>query len=1469
MSIGSFITKHLPGFPQGNPGELHAAASTWTNVAGSLQTMVDDANGRIASLSASWQGSGKNAFEQEWGKLAGAIGDGCNELTGVASALNQAADKLADAQRRYDVATGAAVGTAIVGIGLTVFTFGASDVVAAGATTAEVTAAVEVATEAVTVAESLFASAVEIASGMISRFVVFLGVDLTAQAAISTVVFPDHNPFGHLNLSSAISVAGGMAIPEIPGGATAQVGAGAALGAGQDALTQFLTTGKIDPGEVLFNGALGGAGAAVGVGLNKGIGRLGEAGIISRAPEDLVPVADPVDVATGDVILSQVDLGLPGTLPLVLERVHRSAWQAGRWFGASWVSSFDQRLEISDTEVRGLFADGRILTWALSSGETGPLLPVSGAAWQLQQLPGGGYTVSDPKRGLTWQFEPRQESLAVDSADGLVDLPLAEIWHRGGQRVSFRYDKDGNPQGVSHSGGYHVLVAVEAGHVTNLALRTPDGDVTVTEYEYDERGRLAAIFNSSGLPLRFSYDDAGRLAGWLDRNEQSYHYTYDALGRCVRGAGPGGALSGRFSYDERALTTRWTDASGAVTTYEMTPSRRVAVITDPLSHVTSSEYDDRGRVTTRTDQIGRATRYAYDWADNVTAVTRPDGTQVLAVYNERSRPVMLTEPDGATWRQEYDERGNRTELVVPDGAHTRFAYDASGHLARVTDAEGAVTHVTCDDAGLPITVIRPSGGRTWCERDSFGRITKLDSPDGGNTTLSWTLEGFLSARTLPDGSGETWVYDGEGNLTSHLDVIGGRMTYEYGPFDVLTAVTGPDGTRSDFAYDHRLHPVSISQAGLAWRYEYDAAGRLVSETDYNSGTTTYTYDPASQLSIRVNAAGQRSAFSYDRTGNIIERVTDDGVTNFAYDTVGRLVSARNDDADIRFDRDALGRVTAESCNGRVVSSAYDRVGRLTRRITPSGATAHWAYDSVGNPTTMTVDGHDIKFSYDAAGRETRRDLPGGLTLAQAWDQRGRLASQSLTSAGLPAAEGPALPEQVGAGRIVQRREYRYRPDGFVVGIDDLLTGYRAIGLDPSGRVTAVTGQDWTESYAYDRMGNVTSASWPVPMLAAPESGVPGGTWRDGEAQGQRQFSGTVIRRAGTTRYQHDQQGRVVQRQRTRLSRKPDTWRYEWNASNRLTTIETPEGSVWRYLYDPFGRRIGKQRLTVDGNASEQTSFTWDGAVLVEQSVSSVASATESVVSWTCRPGSFAPLTQVEFMLGRETPQEKIDERFYAIVTDLVGTPTELAGSDGTLVGHQRQTLWGGTIWDSGGVSTALRFPGQYEDPESGLYYNNQRYYDPTSGSYLTPDFLGLSFSPNPHAYVPNPLVLNDPLGLMSCNPDTGFEIAGGGTETRNIDYTTNVQDPNWGLTQAHLDKHMFGSGKYSLSAIDPLGNSDIWVGYMQDLAGMPVTTHLKNGVEDIMGTFPLTGGGGNFQLGIRIAPNVSGGWDLITLLTKQ
>jgi RHS repeat-associated protein len=1103
--------------------------------------------------------------------------------------------------------------------------------------------------------------------------------------------------------------------------------------------------GKLVP-QLALAVATGGSGAAAtDAGADAGADAAeNAAAAAARSPGDgdLTTVGDPVDVATGDVIVPQTDIQLGGSLPLAVGRVHRSSYRGGRWFGRSWASTLDQRLVLTGQAVVFAAEDGMVLCYPRPADDGVPVLPVAGRRWPLTR-DHGAYTVTDPQAGLVRRFTLRPGFYV--SAAGAGELPLVSVTDRAGHKIRFGYSEDGSPESVMHEGGYHLKVVARGGRVTGLMLAGagPDGqDVPLTRYGYDEAGDLAEVFNSSGLPLRFSYDDAGRMTGWTDRNSWSYQYQYNADGRCVRGDGPSGNLSATFGYDrdhDGRLVTTYTDASGSVTRYQITPRSQVAMVTDPLGGVTLQEHDRYGRLISRTDPLGRVTRWSYDAAGNLAVVTRPDGMRAVAVYNELNLPTALTAPDGSKWRQRYDEAGNLIRRTGPDGAVTTYTYDERRHLSTVTDPLGAVIRLKCAAAGLPVSVTDPEGAVTGIVRDGFGRLATVTEPDGSVSQLTWTIEGHLLSRSHGDGTAERFTYDGEGNLIEHRSPVGALTRFEYSSFNQMAARTGPDGTRTEFSYDHALRPVTVTHARLTWQYEYDPVGRLVAQTDYNGATTEYQYDAAHQLTGRVNAAGQHLRFAYDLAGNLTQRSADGVVTSFGYDLAGRLGRARNQHAELEFYRDAAGRVTAQTCNGRAVQTSYDAAGRPVRRVTPSGAQTHWDYDLAGRPSRLQASGQELRFGYDQAGRETRRDLPGGLTLSQDWDHEGRLTAQVITGG---TAAASALPRLAGPGQAVARRSYSYRADGLLVGVDDQLSGPRRFGLDAAGRVTGVSGPDWAEQYAYDPAGNLAGAAWPAPPghLAA--------GWAGANVQGPREYSGTLINRAGDVRYRHDACGRITRRQQVRDSRRPAAWSYTWSADDQLTEVITPDGARWRYLYDPLGRRIAKQRLDADGRVTGQTDFTWDGRTLAEQ-----ASAVDGrVVTWDYRPGTFTPLAQYERTTGRQAPQDQIDSQFFAIVTDLIGTPSELTAADGTLAGFQERTVWGGTLWHPDGVSTPLRFPGQYYDDETGLHYNNYRYYDPAVGRYLTPDPLGLAPAPNPHTYVANPHVLADPLGLDPASP---------------------------------------------------------------------------------------------------------------------
>ncbi|MHB6910699.1 DUF6531 domain-containing protein [Streptomyces sp. DB-54] len=1023
---------------------------------------------------------------------------------------------------------------------------------------------------------------------------------------------------------------------------------------------------------------------------------------------------DPIDLATGKMYLPQTDVDLPGALPLVFRRRVESGYRAGKWFGPSWSSTADQRLEIDSEGLIFVHEDGLLLTYA--HPESGaPELPSAGPRWPLAHAGDGGYTITDPVSGITWYFSVHSDSVAL----------LDEISDRNGNWITFEHDADGVPTGIQHGGGYHLKIATEEDRICGLHLvgAGPEGgDQLLVSYSYTD-GNLTAVTNSSGLPLRFSYDHAGRIESWIDTNNSSYHYVYDEQHRCIAESGEAGHMSLRIDYrgyDEAAGTrvTTTTSGSGHIQRFHINRVNQVVAEVDALGAVTRTERDRYNRLLSTTDPLGRVTSFTYDESGNTTAVTRPDGRTATVAYNELNLPVQVVGPDGGVWRYTYDERGNRTSVTDPSGARTSYVHDGRGNLATVTDPLGNTTRIECNQAGLPVVEVNPQGATTRYQRDAFGRITAVTDPLGATTQLVWTVESKLAARIKPDGACETWTYDGEGNCVSHTDAIGGVTQYTYTHFDKLASRTGPDGARSTYSYDPELQLVKVTNAqGLEWSYAYDPAGRLISETDFDGSPLGYTYDAAGQLTSRTNALGQSIVYEHNVLGQVTEKVLEGSRTTYSYDPAGHLVHAAGTDATMSLERDAMGRVLSETVNGRTLTHAYDLVGRRTYRRTPIGAESHWRYDTVGNPAALTASGHGIAFQHDASGREIGRRLGDDLAFSYAWGPAGRLVSQMVTA----------------ASSTLQSRSYTYRPDGHLTGVDDHLAGPRRFDVDAVGRVTGVRGNNWTETYAYDEAGNQTNADWPAKHPGA-------------EARGPRVVTGTRIGQAGNVRYEHDAQGRVTLRQKVRLSRRPDTWRYEWDGEDRLVAVTTPDGTRWRYLYDPLGRRVAKQRLTTTGETAEETHFTWDGANLAEQTSTSPAHKHPVTLTWD--HDGLRPVAQTERITAAHAPQHEIDRRFFAIVTDLVGTPTELIGTQGEIAWRTRTTLWGATTWTSSSTAyTPLRFPGQYFDSETGLHYNFHRYYDPETARYTTSDPLGLKPAPNPSAYVINPHTWADPLGL--------------------------------------------------------------------------------------------------------------------------
>jgi RHS repeat-associated protein len=110
--------------------------------------------------------------------------------------------------------------------------------------------------------------------------------------------------------------------------------------------------------------------------------------------------------------------------------------------------------------------------------------------------------------------------------------------------------------------------------------------------------------------------------------------------------------------------------------------------------------------------------------------------------------------------------------------------------------------------------------------------------------------------------------------------------------------------------------------------------------------------------------------------------------------------------------------------------------------------------------------------------------------------------------------------------------------------------------------------------------------------------------------------------------------------------------------------------------------------------------------------------------------------------------------YYWYHNDHLGTPQMLTASSGAVVWEAKYESFGRAMVAGGArVKNPLRFPGQYEDEETGLHYNWMRYYDPATGRYLRGDPIGLEGGVNVYAYA-----LNSPLNLIDPDGEIAFPV---------------------------------------------------------------------------------------------------------------
>ena len=196
------------------------------------------------------------------------------------------------------------------------------------------------------------------------------------------------------------------------------------------------------------------------------------------------------------------------------------------------------------------------------------------------------------------------------------------------------------------------------------------------------------------------------------------------------------------------------------------------------------------------------------------------------------------------------------------------------------------------------------------------------------------------------------------------------------------------------------------------------------------------------------------------------------------------------------------------------------------------------------------------------------------------------------------------------------------------------------------------------------------------------------------------------------------------------------WTYIYDLSNQLIRILQGSNLIAEYTYNGAGQRIKK----VAGGTTKIFHYDLWGHLIAETNQSGQMLAEYIYLG--------------DQLLAMIRPGELV----YYFHNDHHGTPQVLTDAMGTIVWKATYDPFGEAIIFVQTVENPFRFPGQYFDAETGLHYNYFRYYDPTTGRYITPDPIGLEGGINLFAYVGNPINWTDPFGLEMVSLQTGISV---------------------------------------------------------------------------------------------------------------
>jgi RHS repeat-associated protein len=563
--------------------------------------------------------------------------------------------------------------------------------------------------------------------------------------------------------------------------------------------------------------------------------------------------------------------------------------------------------------------------------------------------------------------------------------------------TQFQYDSKNNLTQITDARSFVSTMTYSSTSNALLSLSQQIDTVptyAVTKWEYSDSANpglptkiISPRGNTTGTPnytysQSLAYDSSGNLVQRIDADAAKTTFGYDGVGRQTSLVDPDGYASGGVPADHT-----WTAV------YD--ENDRVTSVTDPLAHSSASAYDGAGNRTSATDPNANVTSYAYDLSSrllnttqkpdpagqptliyttsvlhdgngNITRVTQANGVVTDYAFDALNRLTsMSTHPDGSTTlTTSYALDGNGLPLTrtAGDGVVVTYAYDAMSRLTSVSASGLTTINYAYDELSRRTQMVDGTGTTTY-QYDGLSRLTQVAAPNG-TVTYAYDRDGNRTTLGYPGAQNVTYAYSPGGRLASATDWASRASSYTYKASGLVATATYPDTMQATYAFDraqrltaltNKVGATTISGHG----YILDAAGNRTTLDEFVSGITTpggndhftYSYDGLNRLktvtgpvaeSFTLDAAsnlasrtGPTATYSYD-TAN---RLLSDGAQSFTWNAADRLAQRGRD----TFTFDALGRLTAS----QIVDDATLSGATWSTTDVPNSSAASLSFNGTG------------------------------------------------------------------------------------------------------------------------------------------------------------------------------------------------------------------------------------------------------------------------------------------------------------------------------------------------------------------------------------------------------------------------------------------------------------------------------------------------------------------------------------------